>query len=371
MGVSGTDHGAGRRDPRRGAGATEHAQAHLNAIGTAVPPHDVHEAFIAYVLTSLRDERTKWLFERMVERSGISRRRAVVDPLEGFYAPGAFPDTAARMRRFERDAPELVAAALDSLEAQCRTWRKGLTHLVVTCCTGFYAPGLDLELVERFGLEPTLERTLIGFMGCNAAFNALKLARHAVRSDPDARVLVINLELCSLHLQEISELDKMLMFLLFADGCAASLVSAEPSGLALDRFASGLLPDSRDQITWHIGMDGFDMRLSGRVPRTISRHLPVHVAGLLGQRPVSEIELWAVHPGGRSILDAVQQSLGLGHDHMAPSRAVLRDCGNMSSAAVMFVLARMMARVPTGRLGCAMGFGPGLSVESLLFREAA
>ena len=371
MGVSETDHGAGRRDPRRGAGATERAQAHLNAIGTAVPPHDVHEAFVAYVLTSLQDERTKWLFERMVERSGISRRRAVVDPLEGFYAPGAFPDTAARMRRFERDAPELVAAALASLEAQCRTWRKGLTHLVVTCCTGFYAPGLDLELVERFGLEPTLERTLIGFMGCNAAFNALKLARHAVRSDPDARVLVINLELCSLHLQEISELDKMLMFLLFADGCAASLVSAEPSGLALDRFASGLLPDSRDQITWHIGMDGFDMRLSGRVPRTISRHLPVHVADLLGQRPLSDFELWAVHPGGRSILDAVQQSLGLGPEHMADSRDALRDHGNMSSATVMFVLARMLARAPAGRLGCAMGFGPGLSVESLLFREAA
>lgn len=359
-------------------------EAYLNAIGTAVPPHDVHASFIEFVLSSLPDPRMARLFRRMADRSGIEHRWSSVEPddpladrldREGFYVRGAFPDTAARMRRFEREAFPLAEASLKNLEDQHGSgWRKGLTHLVVTCCTGFNAPGLDLAVLERFGLDRSIERTQIGFMGCNAGFNALKLARHAVRSEPNAHVLILNLELCTLHMQETSDVEQSLLFLIFADGCAASLVSADPVGLRLDRFGADILPDSADHITWRIGSDGFDMRLSGQVPQTIGRHLPAHIAGMLGQRPVSEVGLWAVHPGGRTILDSVEESLELTPAHMEASRAVLRDYGNMSSATVMFVLRRLLEQAGTGgdrRLGCAMGFGPGLSVESLLFREAA
>jgi hypothetical protein len=142
-------------------------------------------------------------------------------------------------------------------------WQDGVTQLIVTCCTGFAAPGIELDLVERFGLARTVERTLIGFMGCNAAFNALKHARHVVRSDPGARVLIVALELCSLHFHDTRTMEQILCFMLFADGCAAALVSAAPRGLALDRFHSTLLPASAGDITWHIGDDGFDMLLLG------------------------------------------------------------------------------------------------------------
>ena len=106
-----------------------------------------------------------------------------------------------------------------------------MTHVIVTSCTGLYAPGLDFEIVDHLGLNPSVERTMIGFMGCYAAINALKSAHHIVRSEPDAVVLILNLELCTLHLQETQDLEQMLSFLLFADGCAACLVSAEPRGL--------------------------------------------------------------------------------------------------------------------------------------------
>ncbi|MCW8088381.1 type III polyketide synthase [Sabulicella glaciei] len=346
----------------------------LNAIGTATPPHDVHERFLAHAPTLLRTERERQLFVRMAERSGIAHRWSFLrgELSDRFYIPGRFPTTAERMARYRQDSLPLAEAALEALgERLGRDWRQGVTHLLLVSCTGFEAPGLDQRLIAQCGLDPEVERSVLGFMGCNAAFHALKLARHIVRSEPASRVLVLNLELCTLHFQETDSLAQALCFMLFSDGCSASLVSAEPRGLELERFSQVTLPDSMDLITWHIGDDGFDMGLSGQVPGTILSHLPDHLAALLGQARQEEFPLWAVHPGGRSILDAVQLSLGLRDASLAASRVVLHDFGNMSSATVMFVLARMMEEAGQGRRGVGLGFGPGVGVESLLFREAA
>ena len=168
------------------------------------------------------------------------------------------------MRVFEARAPELAVATIEQLDLGEE--RDRITHLVVTSCTGFSAPGLDLQVLERCGLPTSVERTMVGFMGCSAAINGLKLARHIVRSEPAARVLVLNLELCTLHLQETLNIAQLLCFLLFADGCAASLVTAEPKGIALDSFRAVLVPDSRELMAWNIRDLGFDMVLSGKVP---------------------------------------------------------------------------------------------------------
>jgi predicted naringenin-chalcone synthase len=219
------------------------------------------------------------------------------------------------------------------------------------------------------GLAPSVERTVVGFMGCFAAVNALKLARHVVRSEPRAKVLVVNLELSGLHLQEQWELEKMLSFLLFGDGSSASLVSAEPVGLALDRFHATVIPRTADLITWHIRDQGFEMHLSGQVPGRIRRWLMEHGAALLGNRTANDIASWAVHAGGRSILDAVQHGLALRPDALRHSRDVLREFGNMSSATLMFVLDRILRSPGGAGDGVAMAFGPGLSVEAFAFRR--
>src|SRR3974390_453297 len=159
---------------------------------------------------------------------------------DAFYVRGHFPSTAARMRLFEKRAPQLAAETIEKLGIG--ESRDDITHLLITCCTGFYAPGLDIEILERCGLPTSAERTIIGFMGCYAAINALKLARHIVRSEPSARVLILNLELCTLHFQETADLTQLLCFLLFSDGCAASLVTSDPRGIALDSFRAMLLP---------------------------------------------------------------------------------------------------------------------------------
>ena len=303
--------------------------AHLNQISTAVPSHDAHAAFVHCARALLDDQRSRVVFERLVDRAQIAHRFSVLAPehhpepgssdVGRFYATGKYPSTGARMRAFEEHAPDLAVQAVAGLDLRSEP----ITHLIVTSCTGFYAPGLDLDLVDRCGLPASVERTMIGFMGCYAAINGLKLARHVVRSEPEARVLMVNLELCSLHLREAHDLETILSFLVFGDGCAASIVSSDPTGLAIDHFHAMLIPDTRDLLSWKVRDTGFDMVLSGRVPGAIERGLESGAGAILDGGSAEAIDLWAVHPGGRSVLDAVERGLGLSPAALAPSRRVL------------------------------------------------
>lgn len=342
--------------------------AFINRIGTAVPLFDVHRKFIDFATSVLGRDSERRCFLRMIGRSQIEHRYSVLSQQcfesGGFYERGKFPDTSERMVCFENEALRLAATAIDQLDITSS--KNEITHLIVACCTGFYAPGLDIDIVTRFGLSPAVERTVVGFMGCYAGISALKLARHIVRSEPQAKVLVVNLELCTLHLQEVDDLERMLCFSLWGDGCSASLVSADPLGIELQSFHTTTIEGSADQMAWRVGDHGFDMLLSGKVAPTIARTLPGKVEAILGIRPVGDIALWAVHPGGRTILDAVAQALRLDEDALSCSREVLRRFGNMSSATVIFVLKAMLERGLRG-LGCAMAFGPGLTAESMLF----
>jgi predicted naringenin-chalcone synthase len=359
---------------------------YVNRIGTAVPDHDIHAEFVAFARTLMPDLRSRALFARMADLAAIEHRYSMLAPgplprdrfldRDRFYERGHFPSTAARMAMYEREALVLARRAIADLGDFDRD---GITHLIVASCTGFSAPGLDFQIAQALGLRDTVERTIVGFMGCFAAVNALKLARHIIRSEPEAKVLVVNLELSSLHLQERwEELATMLSFVLFGDGCAVSLVSAEPEGLELGAFQARIIPRTQDLITWHIGDQGFDMHLSGQVPGRIRRWLKEHGHGLLGNAGPAGIAQWAVHAGGRSILDAVQHGLALPPDALHGSREVLRLFGNMSSATLVFVLNRLLRAPPPPETadgqpgtGIAMAFGPGLTVETFRFRRAA
>jgi predicted naringenin-chalcone synthase len=347
---------------------------HLNRIATAVPDNDVHAAFIDFARDTLTDPRARRVFDRMSERSGVSHRFSTFEPraekgsaldTAGFYRRGSFPGTAARMREYERHATDLAIAAVTRLDPG------PVTHLVVASCTGFTAPGLDQRIAEAMDLGGSVRRSLVGFMGCYAAVPALRIAFDAVRADPTARVLVVALEMCTLHLQETDDLETVLSFLIFGDGTAAALVTAEPHGLSLDGFHAVTLPDTQDLITWRIGDQGFDMHLSGKVPGAIAAALRAEAdrndaAGILAGQDPAAIELWAVHAGGRTVLDAVEQGLRLPPEALAHSRAVLNDVGNVSSATLGFVLERMLAGDRRGP-GIALAFGPGLCAESFRF----
>lgn len=352
-------------------------RACINAIATAVPGHDIHEAFVDWASRRIADRREAILFDRMARRSGIDHRWSVLprgdgggSPVSagGFYAAHPLPGTAERMDIYAQHAPALGIAAIEALGRESDL--EGITHFVVASCTGFVAPGIDQIIASRIGLGGDVERLLIGFMGCYAAVAALRSARHIVRSQPDARVLVLCVELSSLHLTDADTIEPLLAMLQFGDGAAAALVTADPVGIAIGTPFAATLPDSAALIRWNITDRGFAMHLSGEVPGRIAEALAdaSFVDRLTGGLGIAAIDGWAVHAGGRSILDAVERGLQLDGDALDPSRQVLAANGNMSSATLMFVLEAMMRRRVDR--GVAMAFGPGLAAEGFGFASA-
>jgi predicted naringenin-chalcone synthase len=260
---------------------------------------------------------------------------------------------------------------------QCRGITSAdVTHVITTTCTGFSSPGPDYHIVREVGMRPSTQRYALGFMGCYAALPALRMAWQFCQADPSAVVLVVSVELCSLHLHFEDGMDSLLANALFADGAAAAIVSArEPcagrSAYRLDSFASALIPGAEKDMAWRIGDKGFEITLSTYVPDVIGANIrsliepTLAASGLL----VKDIGRWAVHPGGKAILDKVQNELQLTPGQTQASRDVLHRYGNMSSATSLFVLKELLDAGPLeaadGRV-CAIAFGPGLTVESAI-----
>ena len=343
----------------------------ITAIATVTPDHDIHQAFIGWARHRLAGTRMATVFDRMAARSGIGARWSVLPAGDGggspvaaggFYADGLMPPTSARMAIYADAAPRLALQAIARLPDM-----SGITHIVVASCTGFTAPGIDQIIARALDLSPQVERVLIGFMGCYAAVTALKTARHIVRSEPQARVLVVTVELSTLHLQPATEIEPLLAMLQFGDGAAAAIVEGGGAGLALAAPFAATLPASDALIAWNIGDTGFAMHLSGEVPGRIAAALtdPDTRRALTGGVDSAAIDGWAVHAGGRSILDAVETALMLDPHALDELRAVLDANGNMSSATLMFVLARLFERRP--ERGVTLAFGPGLAAEGLRF----
>ena len=348
------------------------------------------------------------------DASAIETRHTVLGELGGEFADdteGVFldretgvlrnPTTGVRNEVYIDRSPELfLAAARRALEASGGLTAADVTHVVTVSCTGFFAPGPDYRLVRDLGLRASTQRYHLGFMGCYGAFPALRAARDFCLADPDAVVLVVSVELCSLHISSSNDPDTIVASSVFADGAAAAVVTSRdaPVGhsvLDLDAFETVLTPVGETDMAWKIGDHGFEMVLSSYVPSIIEKHIEGALDPLLARlgesRPEAsaDIERWAIHPGGRSILDKVQDAVKLSDAQMVESRRVLRDYGNMSSATVLFVLREILHDGDAAGVGsstgastsestspntgnervCAMAFGPGLTVESAILTK--
>jgi alpha-pyrone synthase len=347
---------------------------YINSIACAVPPYERQGDFLESLphwagTPEVVDKLVKIAASaRIEERHTVLERPFGLNGVEGFYRPGSFPSTGERMKVYQREAPGLAMVAVEKLRAQGAPLDR-VTHFIVTSCTGFYAPGLDIDVLRSANLSPRVQRTLIGFMGCHAALIGLRTAKDIVRADENAVVLMVNLELCSLHLQQTERMDRLISFLLFADGCAASLVSAQPHGLRIDASASHLSLRDSERMAWHVEDSGFAMTLDARLPLRIRQWFETSTE-LSATSADRASMLWAIHPGGRLILDSVQDACALTDEQMHVSREVLRRYGNMSSASVMFALSEIMearAELPAPKPGRAIAFGPGLTVEIMDF----
>ena len=360
-------------------------------IGTATPRHqirqrDAADLAAAFTLGDAGHDRTVAAIYRQTRIR--SRGSVLLDEpgaaawAQTFFPPAstaepAGPSTQARMDRYAAEAGPLAITAARRAIAAARIDSAAITHLVTCSCTGFANPGVDLDLMAAIGLPTTTARTHVGFMGCHGAFNALRVADALAASRPDAAVLVVCVELCSLHFQYGSRSDLVVANSIFADGAGAVVgaASGRPAGgrragWRLARQWSRILPDSGSEMGWTIGDHGFEMNLSARVPAIVGRHVPRIVTEALAEHGLEPagIGAWAVHPGGPRVLAQVTEALVLVADALAASQDVLAGHGNMSSATILFILDRLLGAASDAPC-VAMAFGPGLTVELAVFER--
>lgn len=365
----------------------------ISAIGIANPAHRFKQNTIYRFMAAASglDENNRGRLKSIYDNSGIEYRYSVIpdygadDPNDHTFYPKSdnlepFVSTRKRMDIYQREAVNVaVQAALNCFESFPKDIAQQITHLITVSCTGMYAPGLDIDLVERLDLNINTQRTCINFMGCYGAINGLKTADYICRADPKAKVLVISVELCTLHFQKENTLDNWVANSIFSDGAAAVLLEGTEHRLKpgpcleLKHFYAEFMPNARNDMGWFVGNTGFEMRLSSKVSKMIRNNL----GGVFDRLKKSisadgniHFDAYAMHPGGRKILEAIEEALDLPEESNSFSYDVLQKYGNMSSATVLFVLQKVLQHtVKSGKQILSFAFGPGLTAEGMVMQS--
>ena len=360
------------------------------SVGTAVPKYETDQsAILDFMCAAYHDDSASRKLKILFHLSGISTRYSAVSDFKigncenPFFSDVQNPPTVEkRSEQFKKHAASLaIEAILQSLQKIETTIAEfGITHLITVTCTGLYAPGIDTEIIEQLNLPDDIFHTSVNFMGCNAAMHALKLGDMIAKTDRDARVMIVCVELCTLHFQPKNNHDNLLSNTIFGDGAAAVVIVPDThpwqfhqKGIAITGFYSLLLNKGKDLIGWNITPLNFEMVLDAKVPEFIGEEVKdlVMKAEKKLNMKITQISKWAIHPGGKKILDTIQKQLKLKDADMQFSYKVLKDYGNMSSPTILFVLNEILkAENKPNETIFAMGFGPGLSIDTALLTYA-
>jgi predicted naringenin-chalcone synthase len=358
----------------------------ITSVGIAVPENRFDQSDIGkFMVNAMQlDYENSRKLQAVFRSSGIMQRYSVLEDYgkeEDFsFYPNThdfepFPSTEKRLTCYQQHAVKLSLTAVNDCIAKQQGFDlKSITHLIVVSCTGMYAPGLDIDLVQQLSLRYDVQRLSINFMGCYAAFNAIKAGDAFCKADPKAKVLIVCVELCSIHFQKQPTEDNMLANALFADGAAALIMQSQPcSGVNLtpSAFHNALSFTKEPQMAWRVGDLGFEMKLTSYVPQVIQggiKKLTEEMLVKIGKN-FSDIKHFAIHPGGKKILEVIERELGISHQDNRYAYNVLNRYGNMSSATVLFVLNNLLQEIKPENNGedvLTFAFGPGLTLESIL-----
>ena len=352
----------------------------ITKIGTSVPKYKNEQSAIQRFMLGIStgSETDKRKTSLMYARSGISTRYSVVPDYscampDRIFFPKTddlepFPNLEKRMELFQKNACKLALKAVtDTFHSEILP--NTITHLITVSCTGLSAPGLDVELVKALNLPTDIHRTSVNFMGCYAAIHALKQADAICKAEQSAKVLIVLVELCTLHFQKEETLDFITSNLLFGDGAACCLVENKKEGLNIESFYSKLFLEHHLSMGWHLSSNGFLMSLKTEVPKLIEDNIEAFVGKSLERGKIlkTEIENWAIHPGGKKILDATAKALQIKNSEMETSYQILKEYGNMSSCTLIFILKEILQH-KKGKTFVA-GFGPGITMESLIVNK--
>ncbi len=336
------------------------------------------EAFYLNQLDEGRDETAVRTLRFLNRKSGIVKRHfAVPDVLQEeiwLYKNDVIPSIEERMKLFSRLAPQLASKAIEKLLNSSQVSTRQITHLITVSCTGQTTPGLEWQLAATWDLSHA-ERFPLNFLGCHAGLKALSLANQLCHQQPNALVLIVAVELSSLHFYPSTSGEDMVANILFADGAAAALVGGQEIEVAsqtqfnITKTGHAFVPDSAEKMTWNLSSSAFRMHLSPQLVDLIGKNVAKEVIQFMGE--LSNDLQWAVHPGGIRILEAVEEACGLKNNELQASKYVLEQFGNMSSVTILAILETMLQDPNTkNKPLLAMAFGPGVSMEFCLLQPA-
>lgn len=351
------------------------------ALSTAVPPHIYWQKDLAKMASSLfgLNKDNAEYANRIYTNSAIEKRHSVFDDLHktpeqreflGAQYPDIIPGMSDRNIRYKKEAPQLAEQAARQAMESWGGDPSQITHVISVSCTGVMAPGIEFLLMQNLGLPPSVNRLGINFMGCFGAIKGLSVARAFAQENPANRILLVCTELCTLHIQTDNDGETIVGHSLFGDGSAAAIIGSKPIDQKnplweIHRFYSLGFKNSLDKMSWEAGDKGFLMRLSHTVPVLIGRQIQEFKEGLLKEIHADQCD-WAIHPGGKSILQAIEKKLNLNRDQTEASWKTLNDYGNMSSATFLFVLDLLSRQEKRHEWTAGVSFGPGLSAEGIL-----
>lgn len=359
--------------------------AQILALATALPSYQIQQAtFPETFCQSLKaSENVLVKLKKICRNSKIKTRHTVVpdylqSPIQGTLYPTSFPETIpssqSRNEIFKQQAPLLAQQAAQAALDQWEGSPSAITHVLSVSCTGMMAPGIEFLLVDRLGLNRSCSRLAINFMGCFAAMQALEVAKSLAEENPSHRILMVCTELCSLHMQATLSTSQLVSNSLFADGAGALIIGSKKSTDKKPLWEIGqryslALDHSLSEMTWDIGNFGFSMHLSEKVPRRIKENLVVFASELTEKEIHKKNYDWAVHPGGKAILETFEEIFKLPKTALNHSWNILENCGNMSSATLLFVLENLYQKGFEHEETLAFAFGPGLSIEGIVLKN--
>ena len=358
------------------------------SIGTAVPDHQIPQQQVVEFMAKAHGFNGKGSsrLKALYRATAIENRYTVVPDYAQsdsntykFYGANdllePLPSTKKRGELYRKEALNLSVNSVHEAFSHANLKADEITHLITISCTGMYAPGLDIDLVKKLGLKGSVQRTCINFMGCYAAFIGLKNADAIVKSDRNAKVLIVATELCTIHFQKDSNEDNLIANSIFGDGSAAVLISGDSKDskqavqLSPKAFHNMLYPEGETEMAWNIGDFGYEMKLSSYVPDLIEKGISDLVKELKSKVDVEHTEHFAIHPGGKRILEVIEKELKIDKSQDWAGREVLKEYGNMSSPTVLFAMKKLMDSLTTNNKNehvLSLAFGPGLTVESLM-----
>ncbi|CAJ1971942.1 unnamed protein product [Sphenostylis stenocarpa] len=370
--------------------------ATILAIGTATPPNCLQQStYSDYYFRVTRSEHKtelKQKFDRICKNSNIKKRYMILTEEMLKQHPNIGEHTApslnARQDFLVTEVPKLGKEAAAKAIKEWGQPMSKITHLIFCTSSGNDMPGADFQLTKLLGLNLNVKRYMIYQQGCYAGGTALRLAKDLAENNKGARVLAVCSESMSFAFRGPSEnhIDNLVGQSLFGDGAAAVIVGSdvipniEKPLFQLVWTSQNIVPNSEEAVKLHLREDGLSFHVRKDVPHLIANNLDDVLVEAFQTLNISDYNsiFWVLHPGGRAIIDLIEEKFGLKPEKLQATRHILSEYGNIVSACPFFIMDEMRKKSKKRGLsttgegfewGILFGFGPGLTIETVVLRS--